>query len=317
MKKNNESTMSNTQLELVKNPFSITVPGTNSPIPADLENLVDEKPPVVEKTLCFSDLISAKDNNANDLPEEIKRYSNQGFFSPVIGMGQIKNRLNDNFYAKVVVNQKGKREIHYIEKYSDGTYSPEYIINQEDLFLMMIGSTSKNPKEVKEADRIRMKLKREYLSRCDGRTEISNLGQLFDTLTQVIRNLPVEDERVVKITPEHLYSEIMEVLKREYDFILTDKTLRRNGYIAIYKDGMEGIAYQIEMPFTEMIKLLDQYSLLHRTDGCKGYQAKVLVDVENGKSVYDWRYCLVDCAYFDKESQKAVEQAESTEPTEN
>lgn len=266
----------------------------------EAESLTDLMSQVtLKKPLSLSDFISSEHKALAELPAEIKTYSERGFFSPTIGMAQIVNRFNGGFYAKIVVNDKGRREVHYIQKYDDGTYSPEYAINQEDLFMVIGGKLSEDPSEKKEAARLEKKLRKDYLSRCDGKMELSIFGQLLKVLYAIYQQLPVENA-TSEMSVEELYSEVIHTMKQTYSYLWQNNDTERCGYFALADFQIDYIAQELQMTRKKLLELLKKYKLLFLPDSSRGYQAKVSTgrDKKTGKRVYDWGYCIYDLEYM-------------------
>lgn len=290
--------MEQTKVELTHNPMEISSQEAISDVTTEISEQI-----VVEKALCLSDMISDEVESNMEVPAEFKACSEQGLFSPAVGMARIVNRFNGSFYAKTVVNDNGCREIHYIQKYDNGTYSPEYVIKQEELLTVIAGSKSTDIKDKRDAEKIRKKLLKDYLSKCDGQMETSIFGQLIQVLYEILHQLPVEGKKSVMSTAQ-LYAEVIDVLRRRYSFALEDSRL--NGYIAISICEIEGIAYELEMTSKRLLELLKKNRLLHLTDSCRGYESKVPVgrDKKTGKLRYEWCYCLYDLEYFAQKQKK-------------
>lgn len=259
----------------------------------------------LEKPLYLSDLVSSDDQALTELPAEIKTYSERGLFSPTIGMSQITNRFDGEFYAKIVVKDNGRREVHYMQKYENGTFSPEYTINQEDLFLVIVGETSKDTGEKKEAAKLEKKLRRDYLSRCDGKMEASNFGLLLKVLYSIYQELPIED-KTPEMSAEELYSEVIRIMKQAYPYLWQDKTMRHGGYFVLADVQIDHIAQELKMTSKKLLELLKEYKLLYLLPSSRGYQAKVPMgtDAKTGKRAYDWGYCIYDFEYM---AQKQLE----------
>lgn len=295
--------MENTQIEVVKS--AITVPGIGSPVLAN-----PPEPIVVKKSLSLSDLL-ADDAKANiELPEEIKEYQENGLFNPAAGMSQIVNKFDGAFYAKLVVNAQGKREIHYLQRYISGEYSPEYIVNQDDLIKLVIWSKSKDPKNIKKAERIFDKLLTDYLSRCDGRMDIDRFQQLFDVLYEILPELTPERQNP-EMSPEILYNDVIQALKSDPHYPQIQKDYRNGGYYMLLDYDIDHIARELNLSEKRLLELLKKHGFLYLTDSCVGYQAKVAygVDKTTGKRKYSWFYCLYDLAYLNQ--QQTVNQTKT------
>lgn len=294
----------NTQLELVKS--TITVPGIGSPVLAN-----PPEPIQVKKAPSLADLI-ADDAKANiELPNEIKEYQENGLFNPTAGMLHIVNKFDGAFYAKLIVNAQDKREIHYIQSYNNGEYSPEYSINQEDLIKLVIWGKSKDPKFIKNSEKIFDKLLTDYLSRCDGRMDLDSFHQLFDVLYEILPQLPLERQNQ-EVSPEVLYNDVIQALKTDPHYSQIQKEYRNGGYFMLIDYDIDHIAREINISEKRLLELLKKHGFLYLTDSCVGYQAKVAYEVDEttGKRKYSWFYCLYDLAYLNQ--QQTVNQTKTS-----
>lgn len=218
---------------------------------------------------------AAKAQGEDDMPEGIKSLAQSGLISPVSGLYRIVNRCNDCIFAGIHVDEKGNRSIHFRQQYTDRTYSPEFIIPQDSLFMVVHYRRTGNPALEQDAKKAMKAITREYLRKLSS-NELLDIPEVLDALSEVLKNLPIVS-REHELTAVGLYAEVIEILRNMGGAVPLLDTLRneKRGYLVL-DDSMVGvIAQELQMPRKQLLMQLKRYNLLYLTGSCQGYQSKI------------------------------------------
>lgn len=251
----------------------------------------------VKRVPGMDDMVPAEVRASSDsVSENIKGYENQGLFNPTIGMGQIIGRCQDKLYACISKNSDNCREVRFIEKYADGSYSPEFAIQQSDLIMAAMALKYDDEQTKKESQKSFRRIRTDFLNKCC-RQETQDIREIILALADGLSKLPVISESG-ELTPAQLYETVIDSIRTECPVVF--ECYRREGYIMLMDYHLEMIAEKMSMSVRELLKRLKKNQLLYLTDSCKGYQARVPDCLKEGKVVYEWYYCLRDMEYYSR-----------------
>lgn len=254
---------------------------------------------------------NAKALTSDDLPNDLKELGKSGLLSPVGGLGQIHNRCDDRIHAGIYVDEKQNRYIHFRQQYSDGTFSPEFVIPQEALFIVATYNRTGNPMMKQEAQKAIRSITKEYLRKLSS-TELLNIPEVMDALFDAFRQIPVVS-REHELTRLELYAEVTEVLKNlgvgcsRYEIFREEK----RGYLALDDSTIADISREMQLPRKQLLEQLKKNQLLYLTGSCRGYQSKIPYGRKpDGTVKYEWAYCLYDLEYLNKHANCGCPPAE-------
>lgn len=266
-------------------------------------NQPQQAPVEVSYVRNLTELIPETDRAINGpVIENMEQYEKQGLFNPTINMAQIKHICDDRIFAYIRKLADGSREIRFVERYPDGSYSPEFDIKQSDLLEVITWQKYQDSLMERDAKRTLRKIQKNYLDKCCG-MEIQSVGQIIRALAEALKYLPVVSD-TGEMTSVQLYSEVICAIKERCDGAL--KYNRREGYIILTEDDVSCIAEVLSMSERALLSQLKKYKLLYLSDSCLGYQTKVpSYRGENGRIVYEWCYCLLDMEYYSRKLDPA------------
>lgn len=231
--------------------------------------------------------------------------SMRGFFSPVIGMARLRNTLNEQYYAKICIDEKGNRRIEICQAYEGGGYSPIISIKQSDFLRAAsykFGAEAIPQRKLKNAvENFLMKLSSECMDKFDG-TMNFDVIEVMKAIESCYRELPIYSDVCEDLSPSKFYNRIMEILDiicvGYHEAILF-------GHKAYYPlDGEDIILFagRMEMEREELLKKLKRYNFLYLTKSSMGYQTNVRITTEDDdgkkKTFTSWRYCILRLEYL-------------------
>lgn len=241
---------------------------------------------------------NAKALTSDDLPDDLKELGKSGLLSPVSGLGQILNRCGDCLYAGIHVDEKGDRYIHFRQQYSDGTFSSEFIVPQDSLFIVVTYNRTGNPMLRQEAQRAIKGISKEYLRKLSN-TELLDISAVMDALFDAFTKIPVVS-RQHELTRLELYAEVVNILKQDITLFNVLREEKR-GYLALDDSTISDIAREMQLPRKQLLEQLKKHQLLYLTGSCRGYQSKVPYGRKpDGTVKYEWAYCLYDLEYLNR-----------------
>lgn len=222
-----------------------------------------------------------------------------GFFSPVQGMGHIKNALGDQFFARIYQRESGVRYVQYCQKYRDGSFSPKMLILQADMRIAArFDFISKGIPENKIRNKVSgfiLATYTDYLGKFSGELEEEyGIEQILRVLLQAMPSLPVCMEEPDEMTPEDLYRSVIYYVKETALGKLDEHRL----YYTMDDECMEYVAEALKLKKKELLKKLKEYGLLYLAKSSRGFKTNVRVKYYDGSSDTEWFYCLYKLESF-------------------
>lgn len=236
--------------------------------------------------------LEVPENEQAEIPAEIddlKGVREHGFFSPVRGMGHIKNALDDEFYARVCQMADSKRYIEYCQRYRNGSFSPKMLIAQADMRLAVKADSICAGRIRNKISAFVLKAYEEYLSKFRGELdEEFEIEKILNVLLQAMPSLPVCLEEPDEMDSEELYRTVVFHVKQTYCGMLD----AHKHYYAIDDDCMEEIARSLKLKRMDLLKKLKKHGFLYLAESSRGYKTNVKIRYDNGKSSTEWLYCI-------------------------
>lgn len=255
----------------------------------------------VRKTMCpsFSSLV-LKEEKAECTDEEMAAFSKMqelGFFSPIYGMANIRQVFNDRLYAQVYVDEELNRTVEFCQQYRDGNFSPVIKLPQSEM--RIAARTHFESKEIKEpalrneVAKFVVKTHKDYYGKTPCGEEL-NVLEVLNVLYYVMPQLPVK-RAVSKVLDRKAFYRLLMLYVDTYDMY---PMCKQKSYYLLDAEGIEQLACKMGMKRLELLRQLDKYNFLYRTESSEGYQTNVRLKGYDGKSFTEWFYCIYKLKFF-------------------
>lgn len=237
---------------------------------------------------------------ADDSQEEsdvCARLRELDYFSPVRGMANIRQVFDDKLFAQIYVDEKSMRFVEFCQKNNDGTYSP--MIRLPQAGMRMAAQYHFTSKGIAEPA-IRSRVAAFIVGACDeyyGKSpfeEEMDIAQILNVLYRVMPKLPIKPEVPMKQGPEEFYRRVL----RNIGDLQTMILFPHESYYMFDEDGIEKLAYRMDMKRLELLRQLKKYDFLYLTDSSDGYQTNARFTDKDGKSFTQWVYCIFKLQFF-------------------
>ena len=266
-----------------------------------MENYTDNSSALAQigsADICLLGDLVPEDEQAITDTIDYEQIRKQGFFSSAYGMKKLSGSYDGQIYAKICVDKDSKRTILFCQRYENGDFSPVISVAQSDLLFAslheFIASNITTKKQQSKMEKFLIETTDKYLGSFCGDT-ILNIVDILTMLATSIGSLPVYRDNNGELTSQQLYGKVMDVVTGRTGGPVEPYGEHRS-YFAFNVGQMRYIAEQIDMDYTDMLKLLKKYSLLYLTPSSRGYETKVRLE----DNYTDWAYCLVKLDYFEQ-----------------
>ena len=222
--------------------------------------------------------------------------------STLLGMGHVKNILNDTLYARIYEDHKGFRYVDFCQRYNNKGLSPQMRISQDDLMTTAMyeystQSINKPSTGVKrKISNFKATLHKEYFGKFRGGFgDMLPVEDILYGLATVLHMLPVhsDDNRALKRT--EFYYQVIEKAKNCSSQVVN----KFNSYYALTEDDIGCMVEELKKKDRiSFLRELKDYGLLYLTDSSKGYQTNVRCRYDDGSSRTEWRYCILKLAHL-------------------
>lgn len=298
----------NAMTNAISNNVKISMPAQNALVLSNLSKLV----PIEEcaqaitvscnKPLSLLDLVPEEEKAElmETIPLEMKKIRKLGIFDPTRNMAHINNALGNMFSARTYVDEKGLRYIEYVQRYSDGTFSPVMTIPQACIKIAV--KYQFDFKEIKECGfrRVMENFVTEatinYAGRFRGPSEDEmDMQDILNTFCAVLELLPVVSDYKIQLTGEDFFYYLNNHI---YELSYYHLFSNYKSYFPLTDSALSELAELMDMPKGHLLKKLKDEDLLYLTPSSRGYQTNVRIKSNNGKKETEWRYCIYKLAYF-------------------
>lgn len=257
---------------------------------------------VTENTDAISQMIDEDERAlSNESAIQIQNMLRMLDQSALLGMGQVKNVLNDALYARIYEDHKGFRNVEFCQRYIHNGLSPLMCISQDDLMTTAMYEYSTQP--VNEPNRgvkrkisnFKAKVHKEYFGKFRGGFEdMLPVEEILFSLATALHMLPVysDDNRALKRT--EFYYQVIGQAKNCTSQVMGNF----NSYYALTEEEIGYIAQDLKKDRISFLRELKDYGLLYLTDSSKGYQTNVRCKYDDGTSRTEWRYCIFKLSHL-------------------
>lgn len=242
----------------------------------------------------FASMVPEEETAAADAEEDnYAKLKEQGYFSPVRGMANILNVLNNSLYAKIHTDKDGMRQIAYCQRYKSGEFSQMMKLSQAD---MMLASKYQFLSKGIEESAIRRKVSRFVLDAINdyngkfsgGHEDRLEVIDIMNALYAVKSGLPVDKDENSELSAEEFYRQVEHHVKD----IEAYRIFPHKSYYMLDNTGIEKLAYLMGMNETELLRKLDRHGFLYLTNSSRGYQTNARFHNDDGTSFTQWVYCI-------------------------
>ena len=256
----------------------------------------------------FNLMVPEEETAVDFMDEAFDKLREAGYFSPVRGMANIKNVLNDSLFAKIYTDGKGMRYIDFCQRYTSGEYSPIMRLPQADM--RMAARYKFLSKQIEDAP-IRGRVSRFLLDACDEYNgkfsgedeECYNVVDILNVLFHSIPKLPIDRAGNSELRAEEFYA----LIKQHVEDVEAFKLFSHESYYMLDETGIVKLAHVMGMKKTEMLDQMKRHGFLYLTKSSKGYQTNARFKSEDGGSFTEWVYCIYKLEFFAGIKEKAKE----------
>ncbi len=225
--------------------------------------------------------------------EDYKKLDEMGCFSPVRGMVNIKNVLDDALFARLYRNECRRQFIEFCQRYKDGRYSPIMQLPQAGLMMAaryrFLSKGIEEPTIRSRVAQFLLSVWDEYYSKFCGEIDESlDITAVLNVLYAAMPHLRVYEE----IPDEMSSAELYRLIEHYAPDLEAWKVLEHASYYMLDEDGINKLACQIGMKRLEMLKLMKKYGFLYLTKSSDGYQTNARFTFSDKTTHTEWVYCI-------------------------
>ncbi len=231
--------------------------------------------------------------------EDYKKLEELGVFSPVRGMVNITNVLDDALFARLYRNECRRQFIEFCQRYKDGRYSPIMQLPQAGLMMAaryrFLSKGIEEPTIRSRVAQFLLSVWDEYYSKfCGGLDESLDITAVLNVLYAAMPHLRVYEE----IPDEMSSAELYRLIEHYAPDLEAWKVLEHASYYMLDEDGINKLACQIGMKRLEMLKLMKKYGFLYLTKSSRGYQTNARFTNTDKTTYTNWVYCIFKFQYL-------------------
>ncbi len=231
--------------------------------------------------------------------EDYKRLEEMGVFSPVHGMVNIKNVLDDALFARLYRNELQRQFIEFCQQYKDGRYSPVMQLPQAGMMMAaryrFLSKGIEEPTIKNRVAQFLLSVCEEYYAKFSGEIEEAlDVTDVLNVLYAAMPHLPVYKEPPKEMDAKELYR-LIELYTPNLE---AWKVLEHDSYHILDETGINKLANQIGMGKLEMLKLLKKYGFLYLTKSSRGYQTNARFTNTDKTTYTNWVYCIFKFQYL-------------------
>lgn len=288
-----------------ENIMAVTAGAAQKAVPENLEIKVTNVPDFA--AMVAKDETAVENNSGSD---SLAKLDELGFFSPVRGMANIRNVLDDKLYAKNHIDENHNRYIEYRQRYNDGTYSPLGKLAQASLKLAaqykFCSQDATESKIKNSVGKFILDTAMDYNGRIAGDSpeDILDFKTLLSVLYTAMPHLPVDSDIPAELDARTFYGQLEQHLKG----LQTILSIDFKSYYILFDDGIAELARAMNMKRNELLKTLKKFGFLYLTNSSAGYQTNVRFNQEGKDSFTQWAYCIYKLEYLANIEKKAEKQ---------
>lgn len=220
--------------------------------------------------------------------DRMKQFWGDTSLPPVWNMANIQGVMEDRIFAGIRENDGGIRSIEFVQRYSNGSFSPKMKISQADIMMSQI-------KTGKKIARFEEKVTNEYLGKFRGDPrEILDIREIIKTLFIALPALPMQSDDYAEFKRRQFYFDVMEIVSTSPCRICDDN----RAYYPLIEEEILDIAQNLKMTKLDLLRKLRDYGFLYLTNSSTGYQTNIRCTYPDKSTYTTWRYCLYKINYF-------------------